>query len=122
MIILILITGFVSFLFMESVYFGFFAMIILTFGCGKFFFPSWIELNDSGVTEAYLGMKKSQKWKYFKRYSERKDSIVLSPFEKPHWLERYRAWYIYPKSEKILDFIAKKITLNGKNYDRRNNA
>ncbi|MBN1754715.1 hypothetical protein JW877_00740 [bacterium] len=107
-IVVIILTGIASVIFMNSLYFGFFAMLLLTFGCGRFFFPTTFKLDEEGVTETYLGINKQQPWSYFKRFVEKDNGVFLSPFEKPHWLNRYRAWYIYPKNKKMLDFVADK--------------
>ena len=111
-LVVILLTAVAAYIFMESLYFSFFSIVLLILGCGKFFFPTRFILSEQGVTERYLGVNRFQEWEYFKRHYEKANGVFLSPFQKHSWLEKYRAWYIHPKSEKMLDFSKEKTNLD----------
>ncbi|MCD6595240.1 hypothetical protein J7L68_06170 [bacterium] len=105
-LIIIIIAGIFSAIFMQSLIWGFFAVAVLFLGLAKFFFPTDYAVDSTGVREKFIGTEKIVSWRQFKRILVHKNDIFLSPFPKKHILDRFRGFFIRTPDKKTAEFIA----------------
>ncbi len=95
--------------FMRSVFWGFFAFLVLFFGVAKFFFPTRYLIDSKGIREAFLGHTRVAGWSRFRRAVRRGNEVFLSPFAKKHFMDRFRGWLVIAPNETVAQFIEKKV-------------
>ncbi len=120
-IIVILLTSFASYIYMDSLYFSIVAIILLAGGLRKFLFPTTFILSPEGVEIKLLGTSRRQEWSYFKRVIRYENGISLSPFEKPRWLESFRSWYLYKTNKGIEEYIEQCLTIRLRSRNNHGN-
>ena len=108
-IIIIIITGVASAIFMQSLYFGIFAALILFLGLGSYFLPTWYSVNQNGVVKKIAGQKWAKSWSFFRRIAVFDDGVLLSPLERASVLDKFRGWFLPTSDEKTIDYIRMKM-------------
>ncbi len=104
-IVIIIIAGILSAIFMDSIFWGFFAVILLFFGLLRFFLPTYYAVDNAGIRENFLGVKRMASWRNFKRAVVVKKDVLLSPYPKRSFLDRFRGWQVRTPDEKIAEFL-----------------
>jgi hypothetical protein len=66
------------------------AVVILAIATAAFWLPTSYELNQRGATEKRMGRARFRNWTDFRRVTIGDRGALLSPFNRAHWLERYR--------------------------------
>lgn len=106
-LVIIIAAGIGSSWYMEQLYFGIFAVVVLFLGMGSFFFPSRYRVNPRGVVRKIAGMKWQKEWSYFARFNVLPDGLFLSPQPKPSALDNFRGWFLPTTDEKTKKFVVK---------------
>jgi len=101
----IIIIGIVSAIFMENIFFGFLALVVMFLGLGSFFFQTEFGVNEKGVVKRIAGKKWGKPWSFFKKIRVFKDGVLLSPIEKDSVLDKYQGWFLPTKDKDIINFI-----------------
>ncbi len=105
----IILAGIVSAIFMQSIWWGFFAVFVLFLGLARFFLPTEYTIDDAGIWEYFAGTKKVSSWRYFRRAIVYDNDVFLSPFPKTHIMDRFRGWYIRTPDNEVAKYIANKV-------------
>ena len=66
------------------------AVLILLVATAAFWLPTTYILDETSVTEQRLGRRRSRAWPELRRFTVGTRGALLSPFARPHWMERYR--------------------------------
>ena len=66
------------------------AVAILLVATAAFWLPTTYILDDTSVTEQRLGRRRVRAWQELRRFTVGTRGALLSPFARPHWMERYR--------------------------------
>ena len=108
-IVIIIIAGILSAIFMDSLFWGIFAVVVLFFGLLRFFFPIEYVVDGSGIRENFIGIKRMAGWHFFKRAVVVGRDVLLSPYPKPTFMERFRGWQVRTPDEKTAAFLKKMV-------------
>ena len=79
----------------ESPFLTVLGVVILIVATAAFWAPTRYVLDAQGATERRLGRTKSRAWRDLRRVQAGPGAMLLSPFARPHWLERYRGIMMY---------------------------
>lgn len=79
----------------ESPFLTVLGVVILVVATAAFWAPTRYVLDAHGATERRLGRTKSRAWTDLRRVQAGPGAMLLSPFARPHWLERYRGIIVY---------------------------
>lgn len=66
------------------------AVVFLIVAVAPFLFPTRYTLTDAGVSEKRLWRHKIRQWADLRRLQIGPGAALVSPFARPHWLDRYR--------------------------------
>jgi len=114
-IIILISAGIASAWYMNSLWWGIFAVGILFLGLSRYFLPTEYSIDMAGIRERFLGHERVSSWRNFGRAKRAGKFILLSPYEKPSILDRFRGWNIYVPNKKIADLIVSLVkTANSK--------
>lgn len=104
-----MVSAMVSAIFMEHLFFGVLAFIVLTVGLGSYFLPTTYGVNSKGVVREIIGNKWAKPWTYFRRVVFFDDGVLLSPLPNASRLDKFRGWFLPTKDEEIRMFIREKM-------------
>jgi hypothetical protein len=105
-IVVIILGAFTGAFFMESVIWGLFSMAILFLGLSRYFFQTEYTIDNSGIREKFLGTHKISPWRNFRRSKIVGNYILLSPYPKRSFMDRFRAWNVRTPDKETALFIA----------------
>ena len=111
-VLVILAAGVGAAVFMGSALWGVFAVAVLFVGLIKFFLPIEYAVDRSGIYESFLGIRRSASWRMFKRTVIVGREMLLSPYPRRRFIERFRAWQIRVPSEEVAELITELIHQN----------
>ena len=94
---------------MNSIFWGFFALAALFLGLARFFFPTYYIIDSKGIREIFMGTQKVVPWSRFRRAVRQGNEVFLSPFPRRHFMDRFRGLLVVAPDEKVAKFIAKKV-------------
>jgi hypothetical protein len=80
---------------LESAYLAALAAVILVVSVAPFLAPTRYRVDDEGVEERRLGRRRYRAWRDLRRAQVGPGAALLSPFARPHWLERYRGLMLH---------------------------
>ncbi len=80
---------------LHSVLFTVLAAVVLTISVAPFLFPTHYELTEDGVSECRLGRTRSRPWSELRSAQIGPAAVLLSPFARRSYLERYRGLMLY---------------------------
>lgn len=89
----------------DSFWAGIFVVVFMFLGLSNFFLPVHYKINDEGISEEFLGRSRFARWTYFKRIVSIERDILLSPYSKRNFMDRFRAWNIRTPNEQIAKII-----------------
>jgi hypothetical protein len=91
-LVLLLIGGLsvLSAFWMQGVYWGIFAFLVLSLSLESFFLPTRFALRPEGVGVRKLFSRAQRPWSAFRSAWFDRSGVTLSPFSRRHWLETYR--------------------------------
>lgn len=75
---------------LESLFLTALSALFLTMAVAPFLFPTRYTLTDTAVSERRLGREKMRQWADLRRLQVGPGAVLVSPFARPHWLDRYR--------------------------------
>jgi hypothetical protein len=78
----------------ESVFFTLLAVAIVLVSVGQFLFPTRYRLDDRGIEERRFGLARRRSWRDLRRLQVGRDAVLVSPFARPSWLDRYRGFFL----------------------------
>lgn len=71
------------------------AVTILTVSVAAFLFPTHYVISDWGVQERRLGRRRERPWRDLRRVQIGPGAVLLSPFHKATWMDRYRGLLLH---------------------------
>ena len=74
----------------QSLFLMVLATIILVITVSQFLFPTHYTITDVDVSERRLWVRKSRRWQDLRRVQVGVGAVLVSPFRKPSWMDRYR--------------------------------
>ncbi len=95
--------------------FPLFSVIVLVLSCSSYLFSTRYQLLSDGICYTHLGWTRSKPWTAFRRMVVTDDSVFLSPFTSPQWVERYRGlvvWLSPGDNTAILGNMREKLSLH----------
>jgi hypothetical protein len=66
------------------------SIVILLLATAAFWLPTKHIVDENGVSQRRAGRTQFRKWQDLRRYSFGSRTVLLSPFAKTNWLDRYR--------------------------------
>jgi hypothetical protein len=75
---------------LESLLLTALSAVFLVVAVAQFLFPTHYTLTDAGVSERRLWRHKVRQWADLRRLQVGPAAALVSPFARPHWLDRYR--------------------------------
>jgi len=87
--VLLLSTGAVS-ASLQSLFLTALAAVFLMVSVASFVFPTHYRVTDEGVSEQRLWRRRRRRWCDLRRIHVGCRGVLVSPFARPHWLDRYR--------------------------------
>lgn len=75
---------------LESVLLTVLAVVFLLVSTAAFLFPTRYTLTEQGVSERRLWRHRARRWDELRRLQVGPGAVLVSPFARPGWLERYR--------------------------------
>jgi hypothetical protein len=82
-------------LFTRSAFLALLAIVFLLISVAPFLAPTHYTLDDEGVHERRLGRRRFRAWGELRRLQIGPGAALVSPFARPHWLERHRGMILY---------------------------
>ena len=70
-------------------------VVILIVSTAAFWAPTRYVLDEQGASERRLGRHKARSWADLRRIQAGPGAVLLSPFARPNWLDRYRGILMY---------------------------
>ena len=70
------------------------AAAFLAVALGRYFLPTWYELDGDGVAVRFLGRTRRVAWSEVRRTQVHREGMQLSPFEQPSRLESFRGTFL----------------------------
>ncbi len=89
------------------------ALVILLVATAAFWLPTTYILDDTSVTEQRLGRRRIRAWHELRRFTVGSRGALLSPFARPHRMDRYRGIVLLfgdQAPEPVRALLAQKIT------------
>jgi hypothetical protein len=80
--------------FSHSLLFTALAILLFAFGLAPFLFPTRYTVTDEDISERRLWTSRSRRWSDLRRADIGKGAALLSPFQKPQWLDRHRGIFL----------------------------
>ena len=105
-IVVIIIAAFGAAILMESIFWGMFSFLVLFLGLIRFFIPTEYSIDSAGIREKFLGVSRIASWRIFKRAFISGRDVLLSPYSKRTFIERFRAWQVHTPNPDAARFIA----------------
>ena len=83
------------------------ALVVLGVATGAFFFPTRYRLTREGVEIERPWRRQSRPWRDFRGIRAGGDLVVLSPFERPSWLDGFRGVTLLLPEERgeVLEYV-----------------
>jgi hypothetical protein len=75
---------------LQSILLAALAVVVLTVATASFWLPTHYVIDDAGVSVARIGRFQRRSWQRLRTYSFGSNVVLLSPFTKPHLLDRFR--------------------------------
>lgn len=75
---------------LQSGFLAVLAAVLLVFSVAPFLFPTRYRLTDEAVEERRAGVTRRRRWEDLRRAHVGRAAALVSPFSRPHWLDRYR--------------------------------
>jgi len=107
--IVIILFGFFAAIFMNSLLWGIISVLVLFLGLIRYFVPIQYAADGAGIREKFLGSERAASWRIFRRAVVVQNDVLLSPYPRRTFLDRFHAWQIHAPSEEIAQFIAKTV-------------
>ena len=108
-IVIIILFGFFAAIFMDSLMWGIICVLVLFLGLIRYFVPTQYAADSAGISEKFLGAGRMASWRMFKRAVVVQNDVLLSPYAKRSFLDRFRAWQVRAPNEEIAQLIAKMV-------------
>ncbi len=80
---------------LESLFLTVLSALFLTVAVAPFLFPTRYTITDTGVSQRRLWRHKARQFRDLRRVQVGAGAALVSPFARPHWLERYRGLIIF---------------------------
>ncbi len=84
----------------QSVFFTFFAALILLLSLTSFYLPTLFEINERGILIKRLFYSKRFKWEKVNSIKEERTGLFISPFAVRSRLENHRGLFLYFRSNR----------------------
>ncbi|MBD3349106.1 MAG: hypothetical protein GF400_07930 [Candidatus Eisenbacteria bacterium] len=93
---------------------GYFTIVAVALVWGQvagFFLPTRYELTEETVSVKGVVSKREKRWSDFRSYSVDEDGVLLSPFEEPSRLARFRGLSLqfHDNREEVIEFVRKMV-------------
>lgn len=92
---IVLVTAWVVLVTLESAWLALLAAVILVVSVAQFLFPTRYRLSDAGVHERGLLREKFRAWRDLRRIQVGPGAVLVSPFARASWMDRYRGILLY---------------------------
>jgi len=80
---------------LQSAYLAALAAVVLVLSVSPFLLPTHYRINDDGVEEVRIGRRRFRPWSELRRLQIGAGAALVSPFARPHWLDRHRGILLY---------------------------
>ncbi len=110
-IAIIVVAGFAAAIFMDSLWWGIFAVCFLFLGLARFFLPIEYAADGTGIRERFLGVERVASWRSFRRAVVVGREVLLSPYPRKSFLDRFRGWSVRAPDEKTAAVLAELVKL-----------
>ena len=87
------------------------ATIILLLSLGKYFIATTYEIDNTGITVKFMGIKRKFRWETYRRYESCPNGLFLSPFQSPHRLDNFRGLFLlYGRNrDEVIAFVQNRL-------------
>jgi len=106
-IAIIILFAFFAAIFMDSLMWGIICVLVLFLGLIRYFAPTQYAADSTGISEKFLGTGRTASWRMFRRAVVVQNDVLLSPYAKKTFLDRFRAWQVHAPNEEVAQLIAK---------------
>ena len=75
-------------------WYGVVAVVLLAVALGRYFLPTWFEVNESGVAVRFCGQTRHMNWSKVGRIIVQEAGVFVSPFAMPSRLDSFRGVFL----------------------------
>ena len=95
LVAVVLLTAWAIMALLEAAFLAVLGMVILVVATAPFWAKTRYALTDDGVEEHRLGRRKARVWSELRRVQAGPGAVLVSPFARPNWMDRYRGIVLY---------------------------
>jgi hypothetical protein len=94
-----------------GVFWALFGFIVLFLSSYSFYFPTYYEITEDSIIIKGIFARQQRSLKEFKKILEGKNGVLLSPFRRKTFLNRFRGVFLFlpPKRQEILGLLRERI-------------
>ncbi len=112
-VLAIIIAGIGGAWYVEHIAGGIFSVVFLFVGLARFFLPTDYAIDNTGISEKFLGAKKIFPWRRFKRAEKYGTMVIISPYATKNFMDNFRALTVDTGDESVAVFIVQTVTKGG---------